>query len=449
MRQVLGSFLSEFYHVSLAPHGRAALDQLDKKSVDLLLLIDELPGAVSARELIRTTQNTYPDLPIVVLSRESMTREARVVRVGSCSFVSHRTLRTEIGRAQLLLIADRRIREQQQERQTFFQRRQHQRSGLTAAHFLVGRSAAIEALREQTLQASRSNLNVLITGETGVGKTLVAQAVHFAGEHGGSRPYITLDPSTLVPSLFESELFGHVRGAFTGATGAQVGAFEAANGGSLLLDEIGDLPIDLQRKLLQAVEERVIRRVGDVREIELNVRLLAATNRNLERDVEQGRFRADLFQRLNETRMHIPPVRERLEDVPLLLCHFLGQFNAGRMFRVSAPAEHMLSDYHWPGNVREVRTLARRLTAEGAPDEIREEDLVQVLPARLDRTDGADLPVEERIRVFSRRAYLKALADAGYNIRGAARALDVPYHTLRSRLKTLGLLEVVSAHRNK
>jgi DNA-binding NtrC family response regulator len=447
MRQIVGSFLSEFYHISLAPNGTAALEQLDKKNVDLVLLTDALPGDMTARAFIRKAQASYPDLPIVVLSRESMARQAGVVGVGTCSFVAHSSLRSEVGRAQLLLVVDRRIRDLQEERQVFFHRRQHQRSGLAASHFLIGRSAAVESLREQALQASRSNLNVLITGETGVGKTLVAQAIHFGAEHAGSRPYIALDPSTLVPSLFEAELFGHVRGAYTGAAGAQVGAFEAANGGTLLLDEIGDLPVDLQRKLLQAVEERVIRRVGDVREIELNVRLIAATNRNLEGDVDQGRFRADLFQRLNETRVHIPPVRERREDVPLLLHHFLSQFNPQGSFRISDASERMLLDYHWPGNVREVRTLARRLAAEGAGEEIAEEHLIHVLPARLDRADSIDLPPEERIRVFSRRAYLQALSESGYSIRGTARNLGMPYHTLRSRLKSLDLLKVVHSNR--
>ncbi len=442
VRQVVGDFLKEFYRLSLSQSGDRTITFLAKQDVDVMLVNDQLPGEIGARALIRHAQANYPDLPIIVLSGEKATK-AGVVEVGTCSFVPKKILRTEVGRAQLLLLIDRRIHAHQHDRRTVFQRQQQQRAGMTAGHFLIGRSPTIEALRETAVQAGRSRLNVLITGETGVGKTLLAQAVHLAGEQASSRPYVTLDPSTLVPSLFEAELFGHARGAFTGATHAQVGAFEAANGGTLLLDEIGDLPLDLQRKLLQAVEERVIRRVGDVREIHLNVRLIAATNRNLERDVENGRFRADLYQRLNELRVHIPPLRERKEDVAPLLAYFIEQYHHGGSVRTNDDAERIVRGYDWPGNVREVRTLARRLCAEGIGDTIHEEELIKMLPTRVDRTDSSDLPPEERIRVYSRRAYLQVLKEHAYNIRGTARTLDVPYHTLRSRLKSLDLLHAL------
>jgi DNA-binding NtrC family response regulator len=214
-----------------------------------------------------------------------------------------------------------------------------------------------------------------------------------------------------------------------------------------LLDEIGDLRLDLQRKLLRAVEDRIIRRVGDVREIRLNLRIVAATHRDLDAEVASGAFRADLFQRLNEQRIHIPALRERSEDVVPLLLHFLSQLEPERTVRVSSSAERLLVEHAWPGNVRELRSVARRLNARGVGDEVSEADLIEIVPGRIDRGADSDLSPDERIRAFSQRAYLDALRANAFSVRGTARALGLPYHTLRSRLDALGLLDSLKEHR--
>jgi DNA-binding NtrC family response regulator len=446
VRQVVGELFSGFYHVSLASSGEDALSRLEKQHIDLVLLDDRLPGEVDTRGVIRHTRSNHAELPVIVLSSEKEA-ESAVVGVGNCSFLAKSRIGTESGRAELLLLVERRLRDYRREREVRFQRRQSRRAGLTAEDFLVGGSRAIERIREQADEASRSNLSLLVTGETGVGKTLLAETVHYTSERGSTRPFVTVDPSIVAPSLFESELFGHARGAYTGATTAQIGAFEAAEGGTLLLDEIGDLRLDLQRKLLRAVEDRIIRRVGDVREIRLDLRIVAATHRDLDADVASGAFRADLFQRLNEQRIHIPALRERREDVVPLLVHFLSQLDPERTVRVSSSAERLLVEHAWPGNVRELRSVARRLNARGIGDEMTEADLLEILPGRIDRGAESDLSLEERIRAFSRRAYLDALRAHGFSVRGTARAIGLPYHTLRSRLASLGLLDSLKAQK--
>lgn len=439
VRQVVGELLSGFYHVALASSGEDAIDRLDKHQIDLVLVDDRLTGEADAKAVIRHTQANHAALPVIVLSSEREAQTA-VVGVGNCSFLAKSRIGAESGRAELLLLVERRLRDYRREREIRFQRRQFRRAGLAAEDFLVGRSEAIERIREQADEAAHSNLSLLITGETGVGKTLLAETVHYTSERGSTRPFVTVDPSIVAPSLFESELFGHARGAYTGATTAQIGAFEAAEGGTLLLDEIGDLHLDLQRKLLRAVEDRIIRRVGDVREIRLDLRIVAATHRDLDADVASGAFRADLFQRLNEHRIHVPALRERSEDVVPLLVHFLSQFDPQRAVRVSPSAERLLHEHAWPGNIRELRSVARRLNARGISEELTEAELIEIVPGRINRGTESDLTPDERIRAFSRRAYLDALRAHSFSVRGTARALGLPYHTLRSRLDSLGLL---------
>ena len=438
-RQVLGDLFSPFYHLSLAGDAGEASARLVHHRIDLALVDPALAGAAS---LLRELRSADPNLPVVLLAPSRT--EAPERRGAPYRVLPRDLLRSERGRAQLLLSVERAIRAGQRARETSFHRRRHHDGS-----FLVGDSDAMGRVREQVAAAAGSDLNLLITGETGVGKTLVAEAVHYASERRGGRPFVTVAPSAVAPSLFESELFGHVRGAFTGATTTQTGAFEAAQKGTLFLDEIGDLDLDLQRKLLRAVEARIIRRVGDIREIELEVRIVAATNRDVEGDVRSGRFRAALFQRLNEQRLHLPPLRERSEDVVPLLQHFTRQLHPERELRVRPDGRRVLEAHAWPGNIRELRSLARRLCAAGAPPEVGEAELVALLPGRIDRGAESDVPPEQGIRVFSRRVYLEALREHDFSIRGTARALGIPYHTLRSRLASLELLGVVQERKGR
>jgi transcriptional regulator with GAF, ATPase, and Fis domain len=234
----------------------------------------------------------------------------------------------------------------------------------------------MRSLLEMIAKVARSPMPVLVTGETGTGKEVVARAVH---EGSGRDPFVPVNCAALPEHLLESELFGHERGAFTGADRAKAGLFEAAHEGTLFLDEVGDLPLPLQPKLLRALESGEIRRVGATRAIHVDVRLVAATNRDLEEEVAAGRFREDLFWRLNGLALHVPPLRERPADVPVFVEHYLGRFPGGRGLRLSSEALSVLTAYPWPGNVRELKSVVERAATLAAGGPIG----VDVLPERV------------------------------------------------------------------
>jgi DNA-binding NtrC family response regulator len=229
----------------------------------------------------------------------------------------------------------------------------------------LGASPTMQRLFALLPRIAASDSTVLIEGETGTGKTMLAEAIHEAGPRA-ARPFVVVDCSAIPPSLIESELFGHEKGAFTGAHTARFGAFEAANKGTIFLDEIGELPLDMQPKLMRALEYRAVKRIGSTSPVCLDVRVVAATNRNLREMVKRGSFRSDLYYRLNTVRLHVPPLRERREDIPLLIAHFHQQFvpEGG-----PAPAELLeaLSQQDWPGNVRELRSSVERAVLLGDP----------------------------------------------------------------------------------
>jgi DNA-binding NtrC family response regulator len=281
---------------------------------------------------------------------------------------------------------------------------------------------------------ARTDSTVLLEGETGTGKTLIAHTLHRASERA-DRPFIVVDGSAIAPSLIESELFGHERGAFTGAHATRAGAFEGASGGTLFLDEIGELPLDLQPKLLRALEERVVKRIGSSEPIRLDVRLIAATNRDLDVEVARGSFRADLFYRLNVVRVRVPSLRERREDIPLLASSFFRQLG-GR----DVPAPELLARLMrrpWPGNVRELRSAVERIVLLGS-DELGEADAVaggesasQIFDPNESFRDAKERVVGE----FERVSVRALLEHYGGNLSRAARAVRMDRNHLRDLLR--------------
>jgi Nif-specific regulatory protein len=254
----------------------------------------------------------------------------------------------------------------------------------------VGRSDAVRELESTVRKAAATEFPVLVQGETGTGKSILARVLHYSGRRAGG-PLVTVFCPSLERGLVEAELFGHRRGAFTGATTDRVGKVQAAEGGTLFLDEIGELAPEIQPKLLRLLQERTFERVGDARELTADVRVVAATNRDLDAEVRAGRFRQDLFERLNFLPVRVPPLRERSEDLPLLLRHCLDRTDAGRWVELSDDAARFLRelDFAWPGNVRHVEQLAARLAMEGRPGPFGAEDLRRLLALRDDRPDGA------------------------------------------------------------
>jgi len=305
---------------------------------------------------------------------------------------------------------------------------------------IIGRAPEMEKLYRIIAKASQSTHPVLVLGESGTGKELVAKSLHYTGPNR-AKPFIPVDCGSLVPTLIESELFGHVRGAFTGATNPKDGLLAIAEGGTIFLDEIGELSVDLQAKLLRAIQEKEIRPVGSVRRIPINVRILAATNRDLEVAVTQGTFRRDLFFRLNVLTLRIPPLRERRQDIPLLVAHVLDRVgrDTGTEKTISDEALKILLNYDWPGNVRELENCLERACALSSADDIQVRDLptrVYSAPAELlgvatPGNGSGILPIAE----LEKQTILNALAQVNGDKMLAARLLGIGKTTLYRKLK--------------
>ena len=305
---------------------------------------------------------------------------------------------------------------------------------------LVGNSPAIQQVRERIQQAVKANVDtILLTGETGTGKEVVARAIHFQGS-SEEQPFIAVNCSAFPESLVESELFGHVKGAFTNATTDRTGYFEMANNGTLLLDEIADLSLDIQVKLLRVVDNRTLRRLGSAQEISFQERIISAFNRDPRQLVKSGQFRSDLFHRLNVFPIHLAPLRERPEDILPLADHFLEVYTAksGRSFdSFSERAKSALLDYQYPGNVRELRNIVER-TAALCPAKISlieaehldiQEDISEQMPLQSDQS--ADENEHNQI--------LRALEETRWNRLQAAKNLGIPYSTFRAKIKKQGI----------
>ena len=306
--------------------------------------------------------------------------------------------------------------------------------------YLVGDSPATQQVRERIQQTVEANVDmILLTGETGTGKEVVAREIHFQAS-SGEQPFVAVNCSALPGSLVESELFGHVKGAFTDATRDRAGYFELANNGTLFLDEVADLPLRIQAKLLRVVDIRTLRRVGGAQEISFQERIISAFNRDPVPLVKSGQFRSDLFHRLNVFPIHLTPLRERPEDILSLVDHFLGAYTArsGRSFDgFSEGAKSSLLDYQYPGNVRELRNIVER-TVVLCPPEV---SLIGVeyLDIQGDALEEMSLQSDKSVGENEYERIVQVLTETRWNRRQAAKELGIPYSTFRARMKKLGI----------
>jgi len=314
---------------------------------------------------------------------------------------------------------------------------------------LVGRSTGMREVATLMQQVSRSDLTVLIRGESGTGKELVARGVHAASERGDG-PFVSVNCGALPEQLVESELFGHVRGAFTGAIHDRRGRFELANGGTLFLDEIGDLPPPMQVRLLRVLQEGEIQRVGDERTRRVDVRVIAATHTDLETAINAGRFREDLFYRLNVFPIFVPPLRERRTDITLLLDHFIEKHARAQrrtVSRISTPAIDMLCAYHWPGNVRELENCVERAVVLAHDGVIRDHHLPPTLQTGASSGTTKQGSLESMMMAYEREILIEAMKDARGNMSAAARALEATPRIVAYKLRQHDLHEVLAARR--
>jgi DNA-binding NtrC family response regulator len=405
-----------------------AVEILDQYPVDIVITDLRVPQ-LGGLELLKRVRQTFPQIPVIMLTQYGTIENAvEATRIGAADYVTKPFHIPEL-RAKL----DRVVRSLEIDQENRILREQlRTRPGFGG---LIGVSSKMQRVYRLVEKVSQHKYPVLILGESGTGKELVARSIHFSGPRR-NEPFVPVDCSSLVPTLIESELFGYVKGAFTGAVHAKTGLMESAGEGTLFLDEIGDLPIDLQAKLLRALQEREVKPVGSTDRISISTRVIAATNRDLDAAVRQGRFRQDLFFRLNVVQIKLPPLRERKSDIPILVNSFLEKFGDtnGGVRKISGDAMAMLQAHDWPGNVRELENAVERAVALGSGPLLHVADLPSNLQysaaERMPQTDEV-LPLDE----LERRAILRALQEAGGDKLAAARLLGIGKTTLYRKLK--------------
>lgn len=384
------------YTVTALQDPELALAFLEESEVDVVITDMKMPK-MSGQEVLAQVQKNYPHIPVLIMTAYGSIDAAVVaMRHGAFDYITKPFANDEITlavrKAAQLALAQRRY--------SLLSENLEQRYGV---HQIIGRSKAMRRVLDMVDRAAPSKSTVLITGESGTGKELIAKAIHFTSPRKKG-PFISVNCMALNPGVLESELFGHEKGSFTGAVARKRGRFELAHGGTLFLDEIGELSQDLQVKLLRVLQERSFERVGGAELISVDIRIVTATNKDLQAAVRSGEFREDLFYRLNVVQVPLPPLRERREDIPILAAHFLKKFseeNAGHVKGFTAEAIDYLTAYEWPGNVRQLENVVERcvvmagdemIRVDDLPPEIKDEEAqfksaVDLLPARLNLAD--------------------------------------------------------------
>jgi two-component system response regulator HydG len=435
MRATTALLLRQAGHrVDEAEDGQAALEKLSRGSYDVVLTDLRMPN-VDGLGLLRAAQREAPQTQVVMMTAYG-TIEAAVeaMRLGAADFVTkpfkEDELLLRVGRA----LEKRRLLGEV----SLYAEEFRKRHGL---EHVVGRSAAMREVLERVVRVGPTDATVLITGESGTGKELVARALHVTSRRS-ARPFVPVNCAAITETLLESELFGHARGAFTGATRARRGLFEEADGGTLFIDEIGETTPGFQAKLLRALQEGEIRRVGESSPVRVDVRVIAATNQDLKRAIGERRFREDLFYRLAVVPIRIPPLRDRREDVPLLAAHFLARWSArtGSERVLTAEAAARLLEHDWPGNVRELENAMEQAAALSVERELRATD-VFIDAERPPRPAGGEGggTLAELVDEAERRAILAALTRCDQDLARVARELGVSSTTLWRKMKRLGV----------
>ena len=441
LQDVLTQLIQREGHTTFsATTGEEGLRLLGQEEIDLVVLDLMLPG-MSGQEVLAEIQRTDPDQVVVVITAYSSIEGAiTAMREGAFHYIPKPFKNEEVlltinkGLEQRRLATENReLREQLKQRFGFDN--------------IIGKSKPMQQVFDLITLAAPAKSNILIRGESGTGKELVAKAIHHHSRRAEG-PFVTVNSGSMPADLLESNLFGHVKGAFTGATSTKKGLFEVASGGSIFFDEIGNIPLDTQAKLLRVIQEREFMRLGGVETIKADVRIVAATNADLEEAVADGAFREDLYYRLNVITIPLPPLRKRTEDVPLLANHFLQRYseeNAKPLEQISSGAMALLLDYHWPGNVRELENVIERavvlstgseLDESLLPMSVRQPSPMAPPPSTLP-SNGVSL--KEAVTDYERQLIIKALQATGGVQKRAAEMLQVKPTTLHEMMKRLSI----------
>jgi len=436
VRESFRQILKDECDVLEATGGHAALAQLQSREVDLVLL-DVRLGAETGLEILDRIKALEDSVEVILVTAVTDVRTAvEAIKRGAYDYVTK-----PFDVDEMLALVRRAIEKRALKREVLYLRSEL----ATARGFdeIIGRHPEMVRIYERIAQVAETTATVLITGESGTGKELIARAIHHQGPRR-DRPFVAVNLAAIPEPLLESELFGHERGAFTGAYQKKLGKFELAHGGSLFLDEVGTVRVDLQAKLLRALQEREIERLGGVRTVKVDVRIIAATNVNLKQAIRDRTFREDLYYRLNVVPLTVPPLRERREDIPLLVDHFVQKYKRefGKAVRgISPGALPVLLDYDWPGNVRELENIIERSVAlaTGPVISLRDLPMDLALPDTGARREEPGLSLKEARERFERQFILRVLESVDWNQSRAARLLGLHRNTLIARLAGWGL----------
>ena len=424
-----GILKDEGYRVRVGGSGEELLRQVQQGTPDLIILDVWLPG-MDGLQALTELRRAHEDLPVIMISGHSTIETAvKATKLGAYDFIEKPlSLEKTVLAVRNALDHQRLEQENRALRQTLAQR-----------YEIVGESPAIRALREQIQSAAPSHGRVLIRGESGTGKELIARAIHRQSLRA-DKPFVEVNCAAIPDELIESELFGHERGAFTGATTKRRGKFEMGDGGTIFLDEVGDMSLKTQAKVLRVLQEQTFERVGGTETMSVDVRVIAASNKSLEEEIQKGNFREDLFYRLNVIPFEVPPLRERKEDISLLASHFLRLFSqeyGKREKHLSPSAMTLLVLYPWPGNVRELRNVIERLVIMVAQEVIQDVDLAPSLRARPGSEPGLDWDgtLREARERFERQYISRWLAECQWNITRAAERMGIERSNLHRKMK--------------
>ncbi len=437
MRDVLSAILGgENYPADFAQDGLQALEMIRDQEYGVVLLDLMMPGMDGFQVLEELRKLDNEPAAIVLTAFASIEKAVKATKLGAFNFITKPFKNDELLLAVKNAMEHYRLKQENQRlRNTLRERFSYQN--------IIGKSAGMRQVFDLIARVAPTRSTILIHGESGTGKELVAKAVHMASNRS-QMPFVAINCGNIPSDLLESEIFGHVRGAFTGAASAKRGLFEVADGGTLFLDEVATISMEMQSKLLRVIQEREFRRLGGLENIKVDVRIIAATNTDLQAAVQAGTFREDLYYRLNVIVVKLPPLRERAEDIPLLSEHFLNKYaeeNAKEIARLDPAAMKVLMDYSWPGNVRELENVIERAVVLSSGPEISTgllpKNLITDTPDPVLGVPDSSLSLKERVGSFERAIIMDALKKTDWNQKKAANLLLVNATTLSEKLKRL------------
>ena len=427
----------EGYQVIVADNGKEALEKLRGNSINVIVTDERMPD-LTGMDLLSEVQKTDPQIPVILITAfGSVSMAVEALKKGAYNFFEKPIYKNL---EQFLAIIRQALKTQEMEKEL-----DHLRKEVVEKYSfpnIVGKHPKMLEVFEIIRRVARTDKTVLIQGESGTGKDLIAKTVHYNSSRR-DKPLVTVNCGALTESLLTTELFGHTRGAFTGAVKDSVGRFQMADEGTLVLDEIGEIPLNLQKTLLRVIEEKEFERVGDSRSIKVDLRILCTTNRNLREEVARGNFREDLFYRMSIVPIFMPPLRERPSDIPLLASHFLRKFQEGIVpLRVEPMVLERLKAYSWPGNIRELANVVQQMIVFCTGDTITTSDLPLYLlvPEATDQEDtGAAIRLMKIVSDLERKWIFKKLKESNWNQEKAAELLGITRKMLTNRIAKYGL----------